>query len=46
MMASEEFARGLKRWARQAHGEVSCELHQTLKQALDPIGILNSGKFL
>jgi glycolate oxidase len=35
-----------KRWVRQALGAVSCELHQTLKQALDPNGILNPGKFL
>jgi glycolate oxidase len=35
-----------KRWLRQALGEVSCDIHQTLKQALDPHGILNPGKFL
>jgi len=35
-----------KRWVRQALGEVSCEVHQALKQALDSNGILNPGKFL
>jgi glycolate oxidase len=35
-----------KRWLRQALGEVSCDIHQTLKQGLDPHGILNPGKFL
>jgi glycolate oxidase len=35
-----------KRWVRQALGEVSCDIHQTLKHALDPNGILNPGKFL
>jgi glycolate oxidase subunit GlcD len=35
-----------KRWARQALGEVSLEVHHSLKQALDPLGILNPGKFL
>jgi FAD/FMN-containing dehydrogenase len=35
-----------KRWIRQALGEVSCEIHQALKDALDPHGILNPGKFL
>ncbi|MCX6867784.1 MAG: FAD-binding protein [Verrucomicrobia bacterium] len=35
-----------KRWCRQALGEVSFDVHQTLKHALDPNGILNPGKFL
>jgi glycolate oxidase len=35
-----------KRWFRQALGEVSFDIHQALKQALDPDGILNPGKFL
>lgn len=35
-----------KRWARQALGEVSYGVHQSLKQALDPDGLLNPGKFL
>ena len=35
-----------QRWVRQALGEVSFEVHQSLKQALDPHGILNPGKFL
>jgi glycolate oxidase len=35
-----------KRWARQALGEVSFGVHQSLKQALDPDGLLNPGKFL
>jgi glycolate oxidase len=35
-----------KRWIRAALGEVSFEVHQALKQALDPTGILNPGKFL
>jgi glycolate oxidase subunit GlcD len=35
-----------KRWARQALGEVSCDVHQALKNALDPDGILNPGKIL
>ncbi len=35
-----------KRWIKKALGEVSFDLHQTLKQALDPEGILNPGKFL
>jgi glycolate oxidase len=35
-----------KPWIRQALGEVSFATHRTLKQALDPNGILNPGKFL
>jgi glycolate oxidase len=35
-----------KRWIRAALGEVSFDVHQALKQALDPTGILNPGKFL
>ncbi len=35
-----------KRWIRQALGEVSFDTHQTLKQAMDPDGLLNPGKFL
>lgn len=35
-----------KRWFLQAIGEVSFDVHQTLKQALDPGGVLNPGKFL
>jgi len=35
-----------KRWFRQALGEVSFDVHQALKQALDPKKILNPGKFL
>jgi glycolate oxidase len=35
-----------KRWFRQALGEVSFDVHQALKQALDPAGLLNPGKFL
>ncbi len=35
-----------KRWVRQALGEVAFEVHQALKLALDPAGILNPGKFL
>lgn len=35
-----------KPWIRQALGETSFALHQTLKQSLDPQGILNPGKFL
>ncbi len=35
-----------KRWARQALGEVSFGVHQSLKHALDPDGLLNPGKFL
>src|SRR5437763_2199980 len=35
-----------KRWWLEASSEVSRELHQRLKQTLDPNGILNPGKFL
>lgn len=35
-----------KRWIRQALGEVSFATHKKLKNALDPQGILNPGKFL
>ncbi|MES2438462.1 MAG: FAD-linked oxidase C-terminal domain-containing protein [Verrucomicrobiota bacterium] len=35
-----------KPWIRQALGEVSFATHRTLKDALDPNGILNPGKFL
>jgi len=35
-----------KRWIHQALGEVSFETHRTVKDALDPNGILNPGKFL
>jgi len=35
-----------KRWLRQALGEVSFNLHQSLKNTLDPKGILNPGKYL
>jgi glycolate oxidase len=35
-----------KPWIRQALGEVSFATHRALKDALDPSGILNPGKFL
>ena len=35
-----------KRWIRQALGEVSFDVHQTLKRALDSQRLLNPGKFL
>ncbi|MDP9098598.1 MAG: FAD-binding protein [Verrucomicrobiota bacterium] len=35
-----------KRWWPQATTEVSRELHRAIKDALDPAGILNPGKFL
>jgi glycolate oxidase len=35
-----------KRWWPQATSEVSRELHRAIKDALDPAGILNPGKFL
>jgi glycolate oxidase len=35
-----------KRWWPQAVSPESIGLHQTIKRALDPVGILNPGKFL
>ena len=35
-----------KRWWPQATSDVSRELHRAIKEALDPAGILNPGKFL
>lgn len=35
-----------KPWIREALGEVSLSTHQSVKAALDPLGILNPGKFL
>jgi len=35
-----------KPWIRQALGTTSLEVHCAIKQALDPLGILNPGKFL
>jgi glycolate oxidase len=35
-----------KRWWPQAVSPESMALHQTIKRALDPKGILNPGKFL
>ena len=35
-----------KRWWPEATSEVARDLHRRLKQALDPDGILNPGKFL
>src|SRR5207247_10261081 len=35
-----------KRWWPEATSEVARDLHYRLKQALDPDGILNTGKFL
>lgn len=35
-----------KRWWPQATSEVSREIHRAIKDALDPKGILNPGKFL
>jgi glycolate dehydrogenase FAD-linked subunit len=35
-----------KRWWPEATSEVARALHERLKQALDPLGILNPGKFL
>jgi glycolate oxidase len=35
-----------KRWWREATSEVARDLHRRLKQALDPEGILNPGKFV
>ena len=35
-----------KRWWPQATSDTSRAVHQTIKRALDPLGILNPGKFL
>ena len=35
-----------KPWIKQALGPVSFAMHQQIKQAMDPKGILNPGKFL
>jgi FAD/FMN-containing dehydrogenase len=35
-----------KRWIKDALGEAGFAAHLTLKEALDPQGILNPGKFL
>ncbi len=35
-----------KRWWPEATGDIARELHSRLKQALDPNGILNPGKFV
>jgi glycolate oxidase len=35
-----------KRWFRQAIGDTAFDVHQALKHALDPDGMLNPGKFL
>ncbi|MFK7909232.1 MAG: FAD-binding oxidoreductase [Akkermansiaceae bacterium] len=35
-----------KPWIRQALGDISMDTHHTIKEALDPKGILNPGKFL
>src|SRR5438270_57701 len=35
-----------KRWWQQATSDVSREIHRAIKEALDPAGILNPGKFL
>lgn len=35
-----------KPWIKQALGQTSMATHKTLKHALDPLGILNPGKFL
>lgn len=35
-----------KRWIKKALGETSFDLHRSVKQTLDPNGILNPGKFL
>jgi glycolate oxidase len=35
-----------KRWWPEAISDVARELHQRLKQMLDPNGILNPGKFV
>lgn len=35
-----------KRWIKDALGEVSFDVHRSIKEALDPAGLLNPGKFL
>jgi glycolate oxidase len=35
-----------KRWWPEATSDMARELHSRLKQALDPNGILNPGKFV
>jgi glycolate oxidase len=35
-----------KRWWPEATSDVSREIHRAIKDALDPVGILNPGKFL
>ena len=35
-----------KRWIGEALGDVAMDVHRTLKNALDPKGILNPGKFV
>ena len=35
-----------KPWFRQALPEVALDVHKTLKHALDPLGLLNPGKFV
>lgn len=47
-MISGEHGIGLakKPWIRQALGDTAMQVHHDIKQALDPKGILNPGKFL